>query len=240
MTERRVASRAVGCAGAWIVVFWVMRAAVALAVLLALASPPVRAQVAAYDSLLHEAAATGDVELTRHLLDGGAAVDARATLDGVTPLHSAARSGEAEVARLLLARGAAVGARAVGRHTPLHMAAASGHGALAELLLAHGAEVDALSSGGTPLHLAAREGHAAFVELLLAHGAAVNARGGEYAKTPLMYAARNGHASVAAALLRHGADVAARDDERMTALAQARALGRDEVVDLLRRQGARE
>ncbi len=41
-------------------------------------------------------------------------------------------------------------------------------------------------------------------------------------------------------VVRHGADVAARDDEGMTALAQARALGRDEVVDLLRRQGARE
>lgn len=240
LTERRVASRTVGCAGARIVVFWVMRAAVAFAVLLALASPPVRAQVAAYDSLLHEAAATGDVELVRHLLDGGAAVDARAALDGVTPLHSAARSGEAEVARLLLARGAAVGARAVGHHTPLHMAAVGGHGALAELLLAHGAEIDALSSSGTPLHLAAREGHVAFVELLLAHGAAVNARGGEKANVPLMLAARNGHAAVAAVLLRHGADVTARDNERMTALAQARALGRDEVVDLLRRQGARE
>ena len=80
----------------------------------------------------------------------------------------------------------------------------------------------------------------AFVELLLAHGAAVNARGGEKANVPLMLAARNGHAAVAAVLLRHGADVAARDNERMTALAQARALGRDEVVDLLRRQGARE
>ncbi len=240
MTERRVASRAVGCAGARIVVFWVMRAAGALAVLLALASPPVRAQVAAYDSLLHEAAATGDVGLVRYLLDGGAAVDARALLDGATPLHSAARSGEAEVARLLLARGAAVGARTAGRHTPLHMAAAGGHGALAELLLAHSAEVDALSSGGTPLHLAAREGHAALVELLLARGAEVDTRRKYQAKTPLMLAARNGHATAAAVLLRHGADVAARDDERMTALAQARALRRDEVVDLLRRQGALE
>ncbi len=82
----------VGCACARIMVSWVMRAAVAFAVLLALASPPVRAQVALYDSLLHEAAATGDIELIRYLLDGGAAVDARAALDGVTPLHSAARS----------------------------------------------------------------------------------------------------------------------------------------------------
>ncbi len=144
------------------------------------------------------------------------------------------------MARLLLARGAPVGAQAVGQHTPLHMAAAGGHGALAELLLAHGAEVNALSSGGTPLHLAAREGHAALVELLLARGAEVDTRRKYQAKTPLMLAARNGHAAVAAVLLRHGADVAARDNERMTALAQARALGRDEVVDLLRRQGARE
>ncbi len=232
---------AVVCACARIMVSWVMRAAVAFAVLLALASPPVRAQVALYDSLLHEAAATGDIELTRYLLDGGAAVDARAALDGVTPLHSAARSGEAEVARLLLARGAAVGARAVGYHTPLHMAAVGGHGAMAELLLAHGAEVEALSSGGTPLHLAALEGHAALAELLLAHGAEVNARGGGgYDQIPLMMAARNGHAAVAVVLLRHGAVVAARDNEGMTALAQARALGRDEVVDLLRRQGAQE
>ena len=191
-----------------------------------------------YDSLLHEAAATGDVELVGYLLDRGADIEGRAELDGATPLHLAARRGQTAVVRLLLARGADVSARAVGGVMPLHMAAATGHGVIAEILLTQGVAASAPSSGGTPLHFAALEGHAAMIALLLRHGADIEARGGEFQGTALMTAARNGHKEVAAVLLRLGADVTARDDIGMTALARAREFGQADMVEILRRHGA--
>ncbi|AMV36438.1 ankyrin repeat domain-containing protein [Planctomyces sp. SH-PL62] len=56
---------------------------------------------------LHLAAARGLVDKARMLLDAGAEVDRRATIDGEeTPLMEAARAGRPETARLLLERGA--------------------------------------------------------------------------------------------------------------------------------------
>nr|WP_303652863.1 ankyrin repeat domain-containing protein [Paludisphaera mucosa] len=56
---------------------------------------------------LHMAASRGRVAKARMLLDAGARVDQRATIDGEeTPLMEAARGGRPEVVRLLLERGA--------------------------------------------------------------------------------------------------------------------------------------
>lgn len=56
---------------------------------------------------LHLAASRGFVDKARMLLDAGAEVDRRATIDGEeTPLMEAARAGQPETARLLLERGA--------------------------------------------------------------------------------------------------------------------------------------
>ena len=199
---------------------------------------PTEVQAFVYDTLLHEAAATGDVELVGYLLDHGAEIDMRAELDGSTPLHLAARQGRTAVVRLLLAKGADVAARAIGGLMPLHMAAATGHDAAAVLLLARGAPASAPSSGGTPLHMAALEGYASMIELLVRHGADIEGRGGEFQGTALMTAARNGHTAAAAVLLRLGADITARDDIGMTALGRAKLFGRADMVEILRRHGA--
>ena len=65
------------------------------------------------DALLHQAAATGDVETMRFLLECGSKVDARSKLDHATPLHAAATAGDVEIARLLIAGGADVSRREV-------------------------------------------------------------------------------------------------------------------------------
>ena len=56
-------------------------------------------------SKLHDAAASGDTETCKRLLDAGADVDARAA-DGQTPLHVAAYYSRIETAALLLEHGA--------------------------------------------------------------------------------------------------------------------------------------
>lgn len=71
---------------------------------------------------LAEAAAHGQTEAVRFMLDAGFPLDAR-DRDGATPLHAAALSGSANVVRLLISRGADIEARDTTYHsTPLDWA----------------------------------------------------------------------------------------------------------------------
>lgn len=91
------------------------------------------------------AAAKGDTETVRWLLDHGADVNRRATFggpkhgQGVTALHLAAQSGHLDTARLLLERGADTGVEdEVFHSTPGGWAQHSGHVEVAALLSAGG------------------------------------------------------------------------------------------------------
>lgn len=111
---------------------------------------------------LHQAAAYGQLEATKVLLERGARVDAANYL-GLTPLDYAACYGHEEVALLLSECGA--------RHT-LHTAAALGVlWALARLLQQGDDFVRLDYFGYAPLHWAARHGRYEAAQLLLQHGA---------------------------------------------------------------------
>ncbi|MDX1711879.1 MAG: ankyrin repeat domain-containing protein, partial [Rhodovibrionaceae bacterium] len=142
-------------------------------------------RVQVLDAPLHEAAASGDLELARYLLDEEAVdVDMRSGLDGATALHVAVHTGRLDMARLLIAHGADVHARAAGGTTALHMAARGGHVGALELLVAEGADINAtMGSTTTPLSVAAREGHVAAVAYLLEQGARIDARS-NHGRTP--------------------------------------------------------
>lgn len=121
-----------------------------------------------------DAAALGEVDRIRDLLDQEPELAAAFADDGFTALHLAAWFGHVKVAEVLLARGA--DPRVVAHNPtaiePLNSAAAAGHPVIAHLLLDRGAEVDATQQGGiTPLHSAAAHNDAAMVALLLARGA---------------------------------------------------------------------
>jgi ankyrin repeat protein len=167
-----------------------------------------------------EAAAAGDDQRLRELLDGDPRLVNGHAPDGWTPLHLAAHFRHESSVALLLERGADL--RAAGRtgagvpgvrgelsdvrlrshnsngNTPLHAAAAGGAGrALIKRLLDAGVEVDAPQSGGfTGLHEAAGTGNEGVLRLLLDAGAAAGAmtRGG---KTPAMLAREAGHEAIA-------------------------------------------
>ena len=70
---------------------------------------------------LHHAAATGQVEMLRLLIDAGGDVNVRAQ-DGWTPLHCAAYWGHEEAAQLLLDQGAEVDLPDNNGRTPLQVA----------------------------------------------------------------------------------------------------------------------
>jgi uncharacterized protein len=155
-----------------------------------------------------EAAALGDTERLRALLDAEPSAVTRFSNDGWTPLHLAAFFGHAEAVRLLLERGSDARALSINamRNTPLHAALAGPRGMeVARLLVDAGAEVNARQHGGyTALHAAAQHGDVALIDLLLDHGADPD-QAAEDGRRPIDFARGQGHAEAAAHLVSRGA-----------------------------------
>lgn len=121
-----------------------------------------------------DAAALGEVERLRELVDDDPDLVQRHAPDGFTPLHLAAWFGHTKAVELLLARGAdprAVAANGTALE-PLNSAAAAGNTVIVHLLLDRGADVDATQEHGiTALHSAAAHNDLEMVTLLLGRGA---------------------------------------------------------------------
>ncbi len=155
------------------------------------------------------------------------------------PLHDAARSGDLAKARALIGEGALIDARSARGETPLILAILAGNEAIAELLIEHGAAVDARNTGGfTPLHAAAYAGDRAMAELLIERGADVNDARNKAGVTPLFPAIEEDHPAVAELLIARGADLRPQERHGYTALTRALFKGNQDVVSLLRAEGA--
>jgi ankyrin repeat protein len=108
-------------------------------------------------------------------------------------------------------------------------------------LLAEGADPEARDEDDrTPLLAAVAAANAALVAVLLEAGADPNARDAD-GWTPLHLASQRRDLRIAWLLVHHGADVNAQDDDGNSVLWRAvlGCGGRTEVVELLRRHGAR-
>jgi ankyrin repeat protein len=130
----------------------------------------------------HEAAAIGDVDRVRLLLDADPSLlDARSG-DGFPALGLAIFFRQPQVARFLIERGADVNAAAgnAQRVAPLHAAAAVCDRETMQLLLERGADPNAKQQlDYTPLHGAASRGDIEAAKLLLDRGALRDARGSD-------------------------------------------------------------
>ena len=125
-----------------------------------------------------EAAAVGDVDRLRRLLDEDAGLANAWAEDGFQPLGLASFFGHVEAARLLIEHGAEVNSasRNEMKVMPLHSAVASSDAEaryeLAKLLLEHGADPNVRQQDDfTPLMEADQNGDARLRELLVEHGA---------------------------------------------------------------------
>lgn len=168
-------------------------------------------------SNLHWAAWMGNLAQVRSAVEQGADVVAKDGELGWTPLHWAASGGQEEVAAFLIDKGAEVDARDERGNTPLVSAAAAGRRAVTELLIAKGADVNAKAADGwTPLHAAAFAGYSG-----LGFGFRENKE-------------------VIEILIAKGADVNAKNKEDQTPLPYAIVRQQGEIVELLRKHGAKE
>lgn len=146
-----------------------------------------RANKADYD--IFDAAAVGDLETAKALLNEKPESALSKSKPGLTPLHYASLTGRRTVAELLLANKADVNATDDNGRTPLMLAVIRGdiprarltsdarqrdlgeQRAMAEFLLANKADVNAMDKDGkTPLKLAKVMGRKETVELLIQHG----------------------------------------------------------------------
>jgi ankyrin repeat protein len=123
---------------------------------------------------IFEAAALGDVNRAKELLESQPNLANAWTSDGFQPLGLASFFGNMQVAQLLLLAGARVNtpSRNNMQVMPLHSAVAGSHLEIAKALLAQGADPNAVQQDGfTPLQGAAQNGQEEMVRLLLEHGA---------------------------------------------------------------------
>jgi ankyrin repeat protein len=170
------------------------------------------------------AAAGGDVEAMRLLLDRGAEADSES---GAAALKASAAGGHVEAMRLLLDRGAKADSESGA--AALKASAAGGHVEAVRLLLDRGANADG-ESGAAALSAAAACGHVEAMRLLLERGAKAD---GESGAAALSAAATANHAEAVRLLLDRGAKA---DGE--SGAPALRAATSDDVKALLREHGA--
>jgi ankyrin repeat protein len=208
------------------------------------------------------AAAHGRSEVIHFLFQHGATLDTPSDLS-IYSLREAVQSGDLESVRLLLAHGA--DATYEGRWgSVLGDAVYGGKLAIVKLVVEAGADVNGGFGFTNVLQCAAEAGNVEIVRYLLKKGAKVNAEC-HWNRTPLMEAVKENHTAVVKLLLDHGADwrpkeEATSDDLQEhsadwrpndepggmgftrgdTALRLAQRKGNKEIIQMLKKAGAKE
>lgn len=196
-------------------------------------------------TVLMTAAATGQAEVVRALLNFGAKVNAQQKDSKLTPLLFAVWNVDnTDVVRALIESGADLEAKDRSGDTALIIAARKGRVSSLNALIAAGANVNARSTqnGTTALMAAAAlndssdrvpANRIAIVKALLTAGADVNAKQ-DNGHTALMFAAIGGHTAVTRTLVEAGADVNARNVDGDSALALAERNKQNAIVQELK------
>jgi ankyrin repeat protein len=184
-------------------------------------------------TLLHGAAAAGQVEMARWLIAKGGEVDAR-TLEMSTPLMAAALSGKPDMVRLLIAKGADLGARDGYQRTAFILVAReTGDADMAAILLDAGADINAVDRfNDTALSLAAWRGFGALTDVLLERGATLPADPGQKQQL-FTLAITNGLDKLFDRILDAGADTTATDNVGGTLLHAAADGGSEHILNAL-------
>ena len=95
---------------------------------------------------LHDAAASGDANAIKSLVEAGASLEAQSG-GKWTPLFLAVEEGHTEAAKVLVEAGASLEAQDDGKWRPLHVAAHQGHTGAIKALVEAGASLEAQGEG---------------------------------------------------------------------------------------------
>ena len=188
------------------------------------------------------AAQEGRTEVVKLLLEKGADIEVKDNTNGITALWKAAQNGYAEICTLLLEKNADINTKDPDGATALSIAVQNGHTDVVKVLLGKNADVNAKDKvhGMTPIYMAVQSGSEEIIRLLLDKGADVNVRITDTGTSPLMIAAYKGRTEVVKLLLEKGADVNAKEKSGGTALDAAKEGGHTDIVQLLKKAGAKE
>ncbi|MDD5270484.1 MAG: ankyrin repeat domain-containing protein [Candidatus Omnitrophica bacterium] len=162
-------------------------------------------------------------------------------------LCNAVISGDIKKAEKFIRRGAFVNAKNCDGKTPLMLALENNHQYIAEMLVKKGANPNFADPGGTtPLMIAAQKGFVDTVKLLLSKGANPNTQQSNIKsvyssenKTPIMFAAEGGNTDIVKMLIAKGADVNKKSRDGKTALKIAEEKNFSDVVEILKKAGAK-
>lgn len=197
----------------------------------------VHAQGPGGQTLLHIAAANGNLDLVKALVMRGADLEAKNSWAAWTPLHSAACEGRADVVKHLIEHGAKVEVPGGYNQGILYTASMQGHTEVVRLLIAAGADINATTVWGYfPLATAAQEGHIEIVKLLLDAGADGN-QSVKNSGTVLDAALDRGRDEVAILLIERGARVVDTGDTYSPPLHEAATSNSVKMIRVLLKAG---
>jgi ankyrin repeat protein len=179
------------------------------------------------------AAAHGDLNALRDLLQRNPEKLEEQDELGFTPLVWAAQAGQEPAAELLLSLGANPNAKNKGGRCPIDWAATAGHLPLVRLLAANSTNLN------LTLFLAIQQQQVEVARFLLEHGANPNIHYPAGNGTmPLHLVARQGNVAAARLLMEHGAQINGLEQNNSTPLEYAVLESSKEMIDLLFANGA--
>jgi ankyrin repeat protein len=189
------------------------------------------------DHPIHKAAALGETDAVRALLDADAALVNRGARQGVTPLHCAVLGGSPQMVNLLLDRGANIHARTPGDLQVIDFAIWGERGPsvnddIVRLLVSRGATYD--------LTIAAARGDRASVQRMLDDNPSRISETRPNGRRPLSAAVERGHDDIVRLLLERGANPRWEEPDapRGRSLHAASRMGNLAMVKLLLEHGA--
>ena len=192
-----------------------------------------------WQSALHLAAVSGNIEAVELVISKGVDVNARLE-NSVTAMIPAIWSENIEIITLLLDKGTDVNESSSGGYTLLHRTVTQGNREIVEEFIRRGAGVNAETEQGiSPLDLAVSEGNAEIAGILIKAGAKVNDKDPYFGRTPLHVASAYGNTALTGLLLANGSSMNEKDEEGCTALDLAARYGHRDVAGLLEAKGAR-
>jgi ankyrin repeat protein len=188
-----------------------------------------------------------DINGVKELIASGTDINQQNEAYGHTALIIACNYDYVDLAKLLISEGADINIRGNDGSTAL-IAAGSNSQELVEILISKGADVKAKMVDGTGVFTQCINGilmesvSIQLAEILLSNGADINesaTTGPVAGYTPLMIATRNNKPELVNFLILNGSDVNARSMDGSTALSLAVQKGYQDIIDVLKSNGAK-